>query len=607
MSESSHSAVMSTSPPVASTSVPAPRKGDLQALIVLLFGQKAQLAAVGSISIVAAAASLAQPIVVARAIESVSAGQSFTPMIWLLVALLIASTVLTGIQQYLLQKIGEGVVLDARRRLIRRLFRLHIPEYDRRSVGDFVSRVNSDTTVLRTALIQATISALSGVLTIIGAGVAMALINWQLLVLTILIVAVSLVTVLGLGRLVRNASTQAQEALSSLTTSLERGLRAIRTVRATNSTAQEEDRVEYHALGSWRAGVATAKYISIISPVSGLCTQISLLTVLGVGGYQVSTGRMSIADLVAFMLFLVMLVMPLGQAFGAIGSFGQALGAFGRIKEMLGLPIEDEKVSGLKSLEDPSTNLLSPAIAFENVTFSYESESAPKADIPVLDRVSFQLPRGKRIAIVGPSGAGKSTVFQLIERFYDQTSGSIRIFGHEADSLDRSSIRRVIGYVEQDAPAIGGSLKLNLAMARPDATDAECIAALRQVNLANLLDRSPAGLDSEIGDAGITLSGGERQRLAIARALLSAPPVLLLDESTSSLDGRNEAQMRRAIDSVASGRSLIIIAHRLATVVDSDEIIVLDRGRIVGRGTHEELLASTPLYKDLAEHQLLAS
>ena len=585
-------------------------KGESRALVALLFAQRKLLAAIALFSVASAGAALAQPLVVARVINSVSTGQHFTSMIWLLIALLAVSTGLSGVQQYLLLRIGEGVVLDTRRCLILRLLRLRIPQYDRRSVGDFVSRVNSDTTVLRSALIETAISVFSGALTIIGAGVAMALLNWQLLTLTILIVALSLVSVLGLGRLVRSASVQAQEALGKLTTSLERGLRGIRTVRATNATGREERRIEAYAVDSWRAGIATAKYISIIAPVSGLCTQISLLTVLGVGGYQVSVGAMSIADLIAFMLFLVMLVIPLGQAFSAVGSFSQALGAFARIRELLQLPVEEEqpldRPTG-RELREATPDAGQPAVVFEDVTFSYDGENRSDNDSPTLDRVSFEVPRGKRVAIVGPSGAGKSTIFQLIERFYEPTTGSIKVFGHDTASVDPASLRKLIGYVEQDAPAIGGSLRSNLTMARPDATDPDCIAALQQVNLGALLDRASGGLEAEIGEAGVMLSGGERQRLAIARALLTAPPLLLLDESTSSLDSQNEAQMRRAVDSVATGRSLVVIAHRLATVVDSDEIIVIDRGRIVGRGRHEDLLVSTPLYRDLAETQLLTS
>ena len=223
----------------------------------------------------------------------------------------------------------------------------------------------------------------------------------------------------------------------------------------------------------------------------------------------------------------------------------------------------------------------------------------------VIHGISFDAPRGQRTALVGPSGAGKSTILALIERFYDADSGVVRLGGLDIRSLDRTDLRSQIGYVEQDAPVLAGSLRDNLTLATPDATDEECVAVLHAVNLGEVLDRDPAGLAAAVGEDGVKLSGGERQRLAIARALLAAPPILLLDESTSSLDGMNEQLMREAIDAVAVDRTLIVIAHRLSTVVDSDQIVVLDHGQVIGTGTHSELVVSTPLYRDLAKHQLL--
>jgi ABC-type multidrug transport system fused ATPase/permease subunit len=223
----------------------------------------------------------------------------------------------------------------------------------------------------------------------------------------------------------------------------------------------------------------------------------------------------------------------------------------------------------------------------------------------VLHGVSFAAPRGKRTALVGPSGAGKSTILALIERFYDPTAGLISMGGLDIRTVDRTELRAQIGYVEQDAPVLAGSIRNNLTLAVPHASDQQCIDVLHAVNLTEVLERSPLGLNAPVGEDGVMLSGGERQRLAIARALLDAPPILLLDESTSSLDGRNEQLMREAIDAVSENRTLIVIAHRLSTVVDSDQIVVLERGRVVGVGTHSELVETTPIYRELAKHQLL--
>ena len=385
-------------------------------------------------------------------------------------------------------------------------------------------------------------------------------------------------------------------------------------------------------------GIKVAKISALVVPIAGIAMQVSFLVVLGVGGFRVASDAITIADLVAFILFLFLMIMPLGQFFGAITSVNAALGALGRIQEIIDLPAEDQfdrDIAPLAMTVGAANEKVNPeaaAISFENVHFGYaavpvevDAEADPDRPTttdaagsvasaepvgaveprPVLKGVSFSAPRGLRTALVGPSGAGKSTILALIERFYDVSDGTVRLGGLDIRSLDRTALRSQIGYVEQDAPVLAGSLRDNLTLATPDATDEDCIKVLHAVNLGEVLERDPAGLGAAVGESGVKLSGGERQRLAIARALLAAPPILLLDESTSSLDGKNEQMMREAIDAVAADRTLIVIAHRLSTVVDSDQIVVLDHGEVVGVGTHSELVTSTPLYRDLAKHQLL--
>ncbi|MDP3208423.1 MAG: ABC transporter ATP-binding protein, partial [Rhodoglobus sp.] len=403
-----------------------------------------------------------------------------------------------------------------------------------------------------------------------------------------------------------------------LAAAVERSLSAVRTVRASNATDREIASVEKEAEGAWRMGIQLAKISALVVPIAGIALQVALLVVLGVGGYRVASGAITVASLVSFILFLFMMIMPLGSAFGAINSVNQALGALGRIQEIIGLPAETD---GDRDIATAPTIETDAAITFENVAFSYpegtvvelvESEleslvhkPAIEHDRVVLRGISFTAEKGKRTALVGPSGAGKSTILALIERFYDPDSGVVRLGGIDIRGIERVDLRSQIGYVEQDAPVLAGTLRQNLQLATPDATDEQCIEVLRAVNLTEVLERNELGLDAAVGEDGVMLSGGERQRLAIARTLLSAPPILLLDESTSSLDGLNEQMLREAIDAVAQNRTLIVIAHRLSTVVDSDQIVVLDHGLVVGVGTHSELVKSTPLYRDLAKHQLL--
>nr|WP_240607169.1 ABC transporter ATP-binding protein [Cryobacterium aureum] len=603
-------------------------------MLPYLFEHKKVLSVVIVLSVLGAAASLAQPLLVSQVITIVQAGDPLGSLVGVLIALVVISGLISGYQHYLLQRTGEGVVLSSRRKLVGRLLRLPISEFDVRRTGDLVSRVGSDTTLLRAVLTQGLVEAIGGSLTFIGALVAMLIIDPVLLGLTVLVIAVSVVTVTLLSRRIRTASTAAQVKVGDLAASVERAISAIRTVRAANATEREVAVIEEDARGAWRMGIKVAKISALVVPIAGIAMQVSFLVVLGVGGFRVASDAITIADLVAFILFLFMMIMPLGQFFGAITSVNSALGALGRIQEIIDLPAEDQfdrEIAPLAMTVGAANEKVNPesaAISFENVHFGYavapidadsseadaatDTDTAPATDTPastdprpVLKGVSFSAPRGLRTALVGPSGAGKSTILALIERFYDVSDGTVRLGGLDIRSLDRTALRAQIGYVEQDAPVLAGSLRDNLTLATPDATDEDCIKVLHAVNLGEVLDRDPAGLGAAVGESGVKLSGGERQRLAIARALLAAPPILLLDESTSSLDGKNEQMMREAIDAVAADRTLIVIAHRLSTVVDSDQIVVLDHGEVVGVGTHSELVVSTPLYRDLAKHQLL--
>jgi ABC-type multidrug transport system fused ATPase/permease subunit len=598
-------------------------------LLPYIFEHRGVLIFVVVLSIVGALASLAQPLLVSQVITVVDAGRSLDGLVWVLIALVVASGLISGYQHYLLQRTGEGVVLSSRRRLVQRLLRLPIAEFDTRRTGDLVSRVGSDTTLLRAVLTQGLVEAIGGAVTFVGAIVAMLVIDPVLLGLTVLVVAIAVVTVTLLSRRVREASHAAQTKVGDLAAAVERAISAVRTIRAANATERETVAIERDAEGAWRMGVRVARISALIVPIAGIAMQVSFLVVLGVGGFRVASGAISVASLVAFILFLFMMILPLGQAFGAITSVNQALGALGRIQEILALPAEDEldrEIAPIAVMVGPANSTLlpdAPAIEFDDVHFAYArtpsdpadpsnslpDASGPEPDVterqPVLRGVSFTAPRGMRTALVGPSGAGKSTIFALIERFYDPSVGTVRLGGLDIRSLQRSELRAQIGYVEQDAPVLAGSLSDNLKLGSPDASDEQCVEVLRAVNLSEVLERDSAGLDAPVGEEGVMLSGGERQRLAIARALLAASPILLLDESTSSLDGVNERMMREAIDAVAEGRTLIVIAHRLSTVVDSDQIVVVDHGEVVGVGTHSELVASTPLYRDLAKHQLL--
>ncbi|OUE30862.1 Multidrug resistance ABC transporter ATP-binding and permease protein [Clavibacter michiganensis] len=289
------------------------------------------------------------------------------------------------------------------------------------------------------------------------------------------------------------------------------------------------------------------------------------------------------------------MVMPLGLAFGSLAAIQTALGALSRIEEIVQLP--DEEASDPRKAPGPAA---SHRLEFRDVEFAYDTR-------PVLRGFSMTAEPGDMTALVGPSGAGKSTTFSLLERFYDPRSGSILLSGTDVRDYSRSSIRALISYVAQDAPVLAGTLRDNLTMGEVDASDEECWSALDRVRLSTWARSHRLGLDMEVGDGGTLLSGGERQRLAIGRALVSQRQVLLLDEPTSSLDSRNEHALQEVLQDVAQDRTLVIIAHRLATVLAARRIFVVDDGVVVGSGDHESLMASSPLYAELASHQLLGA
>ena len=577
-------------------------KAKFSQLTPYLFEHKAALIVAVILSLIGAVVSLAQPLVVGQVITAVQNGEDVGQLALILVLVILGAGIASGFMYYVLAKAGEGVVLSARNKLAVRLLKLPILEYDLRRTGDLVSRVGSDTTLLRAVLTQGLIDAAGGVLIFVGAIIAMLFIDPFLLLLTLGMISVAVASIVVSARQIRSATTKAQQRVGDMAASVERALSAVRTIRAARAESRETEGISNDANEAYVQGVKIAKINALISPIAGVASNAAFIVVLGVGGYRVAAGETSVANLVTFILLMFLMIRPLGQAFGAYSSVMSALGALARIEEILQLPLEE---SASESAQTSKPRKTQNAIEFKKVSFSYPAAEAHRDGKPVLSSVSFKIKKGDRVALVGPSGAGKSTILSLIERFYEPNSGEILLEGTPVVELSRDALRSQIGYVEQDAPVLAGSIRENLLIGSPNATDAQLKSVLAEVNLTAVLKRDKRGLDAEVGEAGIMLSGGERQRLAIARALLAAPPILLLDESTSALDGLNEQRMREAIDAVSQGRTMIVIAHRLSTVVDSDLIIVLDQGKVVGSGTHSQLVKSTPLYKQLAKHQLL--
>jgi ABC-type multidrug transport system fused ATPase/permease subunit len=582
-------ATVTTAPPTGRARV------GLATLVPYLREHTVALTGVAVLSLLNAVGTLVQPLLIRQALDQLGAGEPVARTVTLLVAVLIGVAVLYGGRNFLLQRTAEGLVLATRRKLAKHLLRLPIREYDQRRTGDLLSRVGADTTLLRAVITSGLLELAAGVVIVAGAAVMMIVIDPFMFLVTTLAL-VGLVGGIMISRRVRGASEQAQARTADMTSAVERAISAVRTIRAARAEQRETEAVIDSATAAYRAGVRMAKLQAMVGPAVTTVVQGAFVAVLGVGGARVATGALTVGDLVAFVMFLFLLMMPIGQAMNAYTQLQAGLGALQRIEDMLAVPTEtaaDPPATVTEPVPD------APALEFDRVSFAY-----PDSD-PVLQEISFAVPYGTRTALVGPSGAGKSTLLALAERFYDVSSGTIRVGGVDVRDQPREHLRTQLGYVEQEAPVLAGTIRENLLLAAPDTDEEQLLTVLSQVNLTDLVERTPQGLDAQVGEGGVLLSGGERQRLAIARTLLAGSPILLLDEPTSNLDARNEHALRQAIDAVAKERTLLIVAHRLATVVDADQIVVLDQGRVAGIGKHQDLAENNQLYRELAAHQLL--
>ena len=599
--------------------VPATAPAGPRDLFRLAKGRGRLLVGVGLLAIVSSGLTLAIPSFISRLFSSGTFKFPGMGMIGAFLGLILASGVATVFQHYYLQKVGESIVNDARRKLSRHLLRLQIKEYDERKTGDLISRVASDTSRLRTGFLQVFLAGTTGIPLILGAGVIMLVIDPVLLGTALMLIALMGLLIAVVSRVIQGTSLAAQHELGELTSRVERDMTAIRTIRAANATASESASLDEQVETTWQACLKVAKAESVVAPIANVGLQFSAIIVILAGAHRVTTGALSMAGLVQFGSLLFILLSPLGQMMAAVSELRASLASLERVNEIFDLPQEDE-VDVVNLLPQATLNLSAPAlrrrrsrapaIEFEDVYFTYGAREfgtglEDDPDSLVLHGLNLTVPEGRRVAIVGPSGAGKSTVLQLVERFYDVDGGAIRVFGKDIRDYSREDLRRHLGYVEQDSPVLSGTLRQNLTLGTPDITDDQCLAALNAVNLEYLASRSSLGLEALVGESGAGLSGGERQRLAIARSLLSGRKILLFDEATANLDSHNERQIGDVLTNLRGNHTVLVVAHRLSTIMDADLIHVLEHGRLVASGQHHQLVEEVPLYRDLAKEQRL--
>ncbi|MEU9863572.1 ABC transporter ATP-binding protein [Streptomyces sp. NPDC047971] len=551
-----------------------------------------------ALSLVTGATGLALPLVAKYLIDALSDDRPIAGALLLMSVLVVANAGIGALGGYVLRRTAESVVLGARRTLTSYLLRLRVAAVDRSEPGDLMARVTSDTTLLREVTTDSLVGLGTGGLTLVATLVMMGVVDPVLLAVTLGVVLGAGVVIGLIVPRINKASRQAQDAVGAVGASLERVLGALRTVKASGAEHREEQAVHAAAEESWRQSVRAAKWSALAGNTAGLSMQIAFITVLAVGGARVATDAIDVGTLVAFLLYVFYLMSPIQEVVAAVTQYQAGSAALARIGEALRLPAEP----AAPPAPLPAPGAEPAALAFEDVRFRYAD------DLPYIHHgVTFSVPPRGMTAFVGPSGAGKTTVFSLIERFYDPSAGRIVFDGRDLEAWEIPRLRSAIGYVEQDAPVLSGTLRDNLLLGNPDADEEDLLRVLGTTRLDGLVDRLPKGLDTLVGHRGTKLSGGERQRVAIARALLRRPRLLLLDEATSQLDAVNEAALRDTVADVSRTTTVMVVAHRLSTVTMADRIVVMDAGRVRAVGTHRELVTADPLYAELAATQFLAA
>jgi ATP-binding cassette subfamily B protein len=514
-----------------------------------------------------------------------------------LIALAAALSIATWLRFYLMMSTGERVVTDLRRRVFDHVLGLDPAFFEATRTGEVISRLSNDAMLLQQVIGYGLSVFVRHALMMAGAAVMLFVTSWKLAALVLLGVPATLVPVLLLGARVRRLSRDAQDRLAEVSAHVDEAVHEIRTVQAYGHEDADRAAFARHAEAAYRVGVARIGHKAWLIAAVMLIAFSAVGAILWVGGHDVLAGRLSAGELSAFVFYAAVMAGGAGAVSEVWGELQRAAGATERLMELLETPARIAAPRAPLALPPRAAR----AVEFDRVSFAYPA----RPQTPALERFSLRVTPGERLALVGPSGAGKSTVLALLLRFYDVQEGAVRVDGADVRELGLAALRGLIAVVPQDPVIFAASVLDNVRYGRPGATRGEAEAACEQACAMEFIGRLPQGLDTRLGERGVTLSGGQRQRLSIARALLADRPILLLDEATSSLDALNERLVQQALERLEAGRTTIVIAHRLATVQHADRIVVMERGAIVAQGRHDELMRSSALYASLAELQFL--
>ncbi|MCV9886200.1 ABC transporter ATP-binding protein [Metabacillus halosaccharovorans] len=544
------------------------------------------------LSLLETGAGLIVPLFTKSLVDQLSQSTLELSIIFLLLFAFILQTVSSGLSYYFMTYIGESIVASIRKRLWKHVLHSPIPFFDQQESGDTMSRITQDTNTIKTLITQHLITFISGLITIIGSVIILLIIDWKMTLIMLIAVPISIAIIMPLGQKMYKVSKLTQDEMAGFSANLGRVLSDIRLVKAFHAEKTEQAKGDERIDHLFKYGLKEARILAVISPLMSFTMMIVLVLLIGYGGVRVASGALSAGSLVAIIIYVFQIVVPFSQMAGFFTAFQKAMGGAERIQLILSLDKEtsEDNLVVQNSSQD---------IHFKDVSFSYKQGDS------ILRQMTLSIPTGKTTAFVGPSGSGKTTLFALLERFYVPNTGEILLGDTNIKQFNLKSWRSQFSYVSQESPLMSGTIRDNImyGMER-NVSDKEIEAAAEFANALEFISRLPQGFDTEVGERGIKLSGGQRQRVAIARALIRDPKILLLDEATSNLDSASELLVQKALQHLMKGRTTLIIAHRLSTVVDADQIVVLDRGNITGIGTHQQLVKHHDLYQKLAKQQL---
>lgn len=491
-------------------------------------------------------------------------------------------------QSYLVSYVGQRVIIDVRSVLFRKFQRMPLSYYDKQQTGTVMSYITNDVAVMQSAIVDNLIELVTESSILIGSLAMMLYLDWKLSLLTLMTIPLVAIAMKIFGRKLKRSSTVIQERAAEITSLLQESISAIRVVKSFVRESYETKRFEEQNWRNFQAAMKNVKLSSLLTPTVEFLAAIAVTFIVWFGGYEVVNEVITAGELVAFLTYAVNLANPVKRLSKVYAAIQKAMAAADRVFAVMDL---DEKITDV-----PGAQPLPPIkgkVEFKDVTFSYKDGQ------PALEHISLKAEPGQMIALVGPSGSGKSTIANLIPRFYDVDSGVITIDDHDIRQVTADSLREQIGLVPQETMLFSTSVMENIRYGRLEAADEEVIEAAKAANAEEFIKELPEGYDTKLGERGLNLSGGQRQRLAIARAILKNPRVLILDEATSALDTESEKIVQDALDNLMVGRTSFVIAHRLSTIFNADQIFVVENGHLREHGTHEELLAAGGLYSNL--------